>query len=596
MPKHAVLDQSSNESILRKNRDFRIISNAVLLGMFLFSSFAPAATITVDSLGDTVANDGVCTLREAIQAANTDTAVGDCIAGDSADLIYGDTIYIEALGIIDLDADLPEVNDSVSILGRGPESTQIGSFLDQSMFKLLKLNGSSSTQKNFLIKGLTLYGGADSCMSGPFNNIPCGLGGALELAGNSHATLEYVDIEDSSSSQYGGGIGVLGLAGTTVSTNSELTVRWSTISGNTAQNGGGGIYISGSSNVSIKNTTLRANQTQDGPGGGIAIFAANLNDNSLSLSHTTIYESFARGDNGGGLWGASVGANQLDVDIVNSTIVSNIIFNTNNAGAGGGVYLEGSNTTATLKNSIIANNQNSSNTADYLDDIFTPFTNPATVTSSGFNFVTTVTTVFGVGNPNSNGDYVGQGGPGLLAIGDYGGVTETSPPDPVFSRVIDKGSCNAAYDQRGFGASGTSGLRIYDHPGAAYPNADNACDIGAVEYFASSSGGSVVDGDGDFINDSNDCAPVDSSRYQLLNGYLDSDGDGLGVAPLQQVCSGSSLRMGYVTVEGDNCPTVANPGQEDADMNGTGDACEGLDDGICFPIPAQNGRIAVICL
>ena len=39
-------------------------------------SVAYAATITVNSLDDTVANDGQCTLREAIIAANTDTASG----------------------------------------------------------------------------------------------------------------------------------------------------------------------------------------------------------------------------------------------------------------------------------------------------------------------------------------------------------------------------------------------------------------------------------------------------------------------------------------------------------------------------------------
>ena len=44
-----------------------------------------AATITVSSLADATANDGVCTLREAIIAANTNTAsgaaAGECAAG-----------------------------------------------------------------------------------------------------------------------------------------------------------------------------------------------------------------------------------------------------------------------------------------------------------------------------------------------------------------------------------------------------------------------------------------------------------------------------------------------------------------------------------
>ncbi len=50
-----------------------------------------AATITVNATGDTTANDGVCTLREAITAANTDAvsgaAAGECAAGAGSDVI-----------------------------------------------------------------------------------------------------------------------------------------------------------------------------------------------------------------------------------------------------------------------------------------------------------------------------------------------------------------------------------------------------------------------------------------------------------------------------------------------------------------------------
>lgn len=50
----------------------------------------------------------------------------------------------------------------------------------------------------------------------------------------------------------------------------------------------------------------------------------------------------------------------------------------------------------------------------------------------------------------------------------------------------------------------------------------------------------------------------------------------------------------------DNCPLVANNDQLDTNGNGIGDACENVsepqDDTLCFPIPAQNGKIALICL
>src|SRR4029079_12857251 len=55
-------------------------------------SVKPAATITVNSTSDaTNATDGLCTLREAITAANTDTqsgaVAGESIAGSGSDTI-----------------------------------------------------------------------------------------------------------------------------------------------------------------------------------------------------------------------------------------------------------------------------------------------------------------------------------------------------------------------------------------------------------------------------------------------------------------------------------------------------------------------------
>ena len=66
----------------------RISATAFLLCMLLAAAPATplnAAVITVNSLGDTTANDGACTLREAITAANSNTTsgamAGECAAG-----------------------------------------------------------------------------------------------------------------------------------------------------------------------------------------------------------------------------------------------------------------------------------------------------------------------------------------------------------------------------------------------------------------------------------------------------------------------------------------------------------------------------------
>jgi CSLREA domain-containing protein len=49
---------------------------------------AKAATITVDRTADDIDINGNCTLREAIIAANTDTAVDNCTAGSGSDTIF----------------------------------------------------------------------------------------------------------------------------------------------------------------------------------------------------------------------------------------------------------------------------------------------------------------------------------------------------------------------------------------------------------------------------------------------------------------------------------------------------------------------------
>src|SRR5262249_23597629 len=76
------------------------------------------ATITVTGIGDTIANDGVVTLREAITAANTNAdPSGDTTAGDPGpDTI---TFNIPGTGVhtINLTSALPTITDPITIDG-----------------------------------------------------------------------------------------------------------------------------------------------------------------------------------------------------------------------------------------------------------------------------------------------------------------------------------------------------------------------------------------------------------------------------------------------------------------------------------------------
>ena len=59
----------------------------VLTLLLVESQAAGAAIITVNTTDDELNSNSVCSLREAIQAANTDTAVDTCTAGSGADTI-----------------------------------------------------------------------------------------------------------------------------------------------------------------------------------------------------------------------------------------------------------------------------------------------------------------------------------------------------------------------------------------------------------------------------------------------------------------------------------------------------------------------------
>ena len=94
---------------------------------------AHAATITVDSTTNVVADDGVCTLREAITAANSDTAsgatAGECPAGSGADTIELGVGLTYTLDVVDNsiifvgDNGLPSITSVITINGNGNGST-----------------------------------------------------------------------------------------------------------------------------------------------------------------------------------------------------------------------------------------------------------------------------------------------------------------------------------------------------------------------------------------------------------------------------------------------------------------------------------------
>lgn len=113
----------------------------VMIGLFVGNTpqtvgVLPVVNITVNTYADELNEDGDCSLREAIQTANTDTPVDSCPAGLGEDLIVlatgvytltleGASEDLNATGDLDIQADL-------ILRGAGVDSTLLdGAQLDR---------------------------------------------------------------------------------------------------------------------------------------------------------------------------------------------------------------------------------------------------------------------------------------------------------------------------------------------------------------------------------------------------------------------------------------------------------------------------------
>src|SRR4029450_6249201 len=103
-------------------RGFMLAAALTALTLPALPGAAAAAPITVSSTGDSAANDGVCTLREAIASANTNTAsgamAGECPAGGSADVIgFNAAFNGEVADTVAVGGPLPAITTDTDIAG-----------------------------------------------------------------------------------------------------------------------------------------------------------------------------------------------------------------------------------------------------------------------------------------------------------------------------------------------------------------------------------------------------------------------------------------------------------------------------------------------
>lgn len=305
-----------------------------------------AASITVTGTGSTIAVDGACTLPEAVQAANTNTAVNECAAGSAAetDII---TFSGGGIGTIQLGDELM-IDTALTIAGPEDNTAVKIQSAASRCFNIQPPDAVNVTLSNLTIENCTttIFGGAIilngagslTVNNSIIQNNQSGRGGAI----NNNAgilTLNDSIITGNSSTagdQIGGGISTGGSA-------SATTINTSTISNNTATLGGGGIYHGGGT-LTVNRSTISGNNAPGGTGdgGGISIEPGR----TATIVNSTISGNSTVERDGGGIWNGGTAT------IVNSTIAFNGSATTDN---GGGIFAAPGSTT-TAMNTIIAGN------------------------------------------------------------------------------------------------------------------------------------------------------------------------------------------------------------------------------------------------
>ncbi|GIW12349.1 MAG: CSLREA domain-containing protein [Dehalococcoidia bacterium] len=245
-----------------------VLLASLAVGASLFSSVQPArgaAPIVVTTTEDELNSNGNCSLREAIQAANTDAPVDACPAGSGADLIVlPPGTYTLRLGDLVLSTTL-----TIS-----PTGTATNTFID----------GGGVVPLFFVRAGgvatlthLTLQRGYRS-----------GNGGAIWNSGN--LWLRHSVITGNVAGSNGGGI---------YNREGTITVTTSAIVSNTAFLFRGGGLANNGGQVVLTNTTVSGNQAGT-DGGGLE------NDSIMRLFNVTVANNTADADgnndgNGGGV-------------------------------------------------------------------------------------------------------------------------------------------------------------------------------------------------------------------------------------------------------------------------------------------------------
>lgn len=457
----------------------RLIMPSILF-VLAFTNAAQAALIIVNTLDFELNNDGDCSLREAIQAANTNVAVDACPAGHA---MIPDAIYLAVSGSILVNATMT-VTQALTISGNGTYALTLHASASSPVFLVDMANpGHDALFTGFTIGNAANHTGNGSAIQ--INQVDRLTVSQMRFVNNRQSAIAY--IEDIS-------------PGTTVN---KVSVLDSEFELNTAANwGGGAMTLRGVGEVIVERSRF-INNRSDFPsafGDGGAINLARIQSTSITDSFFLENVVLRRG-----------GAISILGDAAASVSVLRSTFSNNEAmeGLGGAVNI-GRSMTARLVNTTFHDNGNS---------IYVALGSSAQITHSTFHHTRSGYGHLAVGGtveigrsalygPSSIGGLctrlstsaiVSSGGynrfhtgddscepsdtdlplddPRLLPLGNYGGHVPTLLPR-IDSPLIDDADV-VCHDE--LGNPVTDDARLSLRPVAASGSIAR-CDVGAVEW------------------------------------------------------------------------------------------------------------------
>jgi len=247
-----------------------------------------------------------------------------------------------------------------------------------------------------------------------------------------------------------------------------LTIRDTTISGNSSADSGAGLAAYQYVDVTLVRTTVSGNTSTGGSGGGMALYASNGSIEDSTIANNTAF-----------YYGGGISFNYSSITINNATISGN----TSQGGTGGGIYV-GYQASGTLNNSIVAGN-----TGGYDVEVFTSSGASLTVAFSDIQNPGTTPTFTDGGNNIS-------GNPLLGPLQDNGGPAKgNGGTDPTLTMLPGAGS--PVIDA---GDSATAALPTDER---GLPRVTGAAvDMGAVEVNVVTSTGTITSSPAVTVNES----------------------------------------------------------------------------------------------